>query len=439
MAILRFNLMHSAEHVTLGNINKKRIKVGNLLIFACFFMYMMSMAVKGIYAAEISYIQEMWNIGYAQTSLANTFYFVTYGASQVVLFFIMRKISLKKYIAFTVPFSALCAILMGTSSSVVEIWAYFGLTGALQAGIYCGCNSILTRYLATSQLSKANKTMNLGYAIGTVLAYGTCALCITYDKWRLPYFILGGIFMVSVIIFLSVAFHAYRFKHINEMIDSHNKNTSITIDNDDNPIIMLNTKRKTVWFYVIDLMLAFVITSLYYFIMNNFTPLLVKEHGLSDNIAIYVSILAPVTIALGPIMVISLCNKHRNFIRQGLIFTLIALPIPLLLAFLYKVHFLIAIVLTVVFVVVTNGIKAVSLSVITFKMRKQINAGAYSALSNAVASLAAGITPTILGGVIDATGWQVAYLVVFGIMVVFTSVMLIIDVAVTRNDKRIKN
>ena len=89
------------------DINKKRIKVGNLLIFACFFMYMMSMAVKGIYAAEISYIQEMWNIGYAQTSLANTFYFVTYGASQVVLFFIMRKISLKKYIAFTVPFSAL--------------------------------------------------------------------------------------------------------------------------------------------------------------------------------------------------------------------------------------------------------------------------------------------------------------------------------------------
>ena len=76
------------------------------------------------------------------------------------------------------------------------------------------------------------------------------------------------------------------------------------------------------------------------------------------------------------------------------------------------------------FVIVTNGIKAVSLSVITFKMRKQINAGAYSALSNAVASLAAGITPTILGGVIDATGWQVAYLVVFGIMVVFTLVML---------------
>ena len=40
--------------------------------------------------------------------------------------------------------------------------------------------------------------------------------------------------------------------------------------------------------------------------------------------------------------------------------------------------------LVVIFIVVVNGIKAIVLSVITFKMKDIINFGAYSAISNAV-------------------------------------------------------
>ena len=439
MPILRFNLMHhGAEHVTLKNIDKKRIRVGNLLILACFFMYMMSMAVKAIYASQIAYIQQMWQIGYAQTSLANTFYFVTYGLTQVALFFVMKKISIKKYITFTVPFSAVCAILMGTSSGIVEMWAYFGLTGALQAGIYCGCNSILTRYLPTKQLTKANKLMNLGYATGTVIAYTTSALCITYDRWRIPYFILGGIFMVSVIVFLLSAHYAFRFRHINELLDRQEKSKTIKVDYDTDTILRLDSKKKTTWFYIIVLILTFVITSIYYFVMNNVTPLLVKEHGLSESIAIYVSIIAPITMSLGPLMTISACNKRRNFISQGVLFAIIILPLPLLLAFFYKANVILTLALTIVMIILTKAVQTIAMSVITFKMRKQINAGAYSAITNAIASLAAGTTPTILGGIIDTKGWQTAYATVFAIMVVFIVAMIVVNFIVCRLDKKRK-
>lgn len=437
MAHFRFNLHHREEHVTLGNIEASRLKVGKLLIFACFFMYMMSMAVKGIFAAEVAYIQKLWSIGYAKTSMANTFYFVTYGLVQVFMFIFMSKINIRKYLAFTVPFSAICAVLMGTSTDIVQMWAYFGLTGALQAGIFCGCNSTLTKNLPTCQLSIANRFMNLGYASGTVIAYGLCGLCISYDLWRLPYFVLGSIFFVSVIFFLIVEKYASRYSHINEMIDGHNLTvkTNKVADDENDPIFTLETRKKRIIFYTVDLTLTFIITALYYCIMNNVTPLLANEHGLGQNVAIYVSILAPIAISLGPMILISACNKDRDFIRQGIKYMFIVLPIPLLLAFFYKVHVILALVLTIIFVVLTNGVKSIALSVITFKMRKHINSGAYSAISNAIASIAAGVTPTMIGSVIDNSGWKTAYFVTFAVALTLTLSLIVIDVIVRKADK----
>ncbi|MBR2449388.1 MAG: MFS transporter, partial [Clostridia bacterium] len=305
-----------------------------------------------------------------------------------------------------------------------------------QAGIFCGCNSILTKNLPTCQLSIANRFMNLGYAMGTVIAYGLCGLCISFDLWRIPYFVLGSIFLFAVILFLSVAKYASRYNHINEMIDGQKLATNNgKIDGESDPIFTLETRKKKVLFYTVDLTLTFFITALYYCIMNNVTPLLANEHGLGQNVAIYVSILAPVAISAGPMILISACNKDRDFIRQGIKYMCIVLPIPLLLAFFYKVNVILALVLTIIFVVLTNGVKSIALSVITFKMRKHINSGAYSAISNAIASLAAGITPTIIGTIIDNSGWKVAYLVTFAVALVLTLTLLLIDIRVRKADK----
>ena len=59
MAGSRFNLQEH-ETVNLKNINQKRIKVGNLLIFACFSMFMLSMAVKGTFAAQTAFLKNLW-------------------------------------------------------------------------------------------------------------------------------------------------------------------------------------------------------------------------------------------------------------------------------------------------------------------------------------------------------------------------------------------
>ena len=115
------------------------------------------------------------------------------------------------------------------------------------------------------------------------------------------------------------------------------------------------------------------------------------------------------------------------------------LPIPLFLAFFYKVSLILTLLLTIIFVILANGVKAVGLSIITFKMRKQLNSGAYSAISNAAASVSAGVTPTLIGTVLDNFGWKSAYLVTFSITLVFLAVLIIVDLLVLKTNKKRKS
>ena len=143
MELFRFGFHKEKEGVNIANIDKQRFKMGNLLIFACFFLYASSSAIKGVFAAELKYIVELWDLEYAKVSMANTFYFIGYALIQIVIFLASKKIDLKKMIIFTVPFAIVCSVLMGFSSNVIQMWAFFGLTGAFQASLFCGCNYIL--------------------------------------------------------------------------------------------------------------------------------------------------------------------------------------------------------------------------------------------------------------------------------------------------------
>lgn len=441
-----FHLHNNHNHINLSNVDKARYKYGNLLIFACFFLYTASMAAKGVFAAQMKFIADLWQLEYAKVSMANTYYFVAYGLVQIGLFAFMSKISMRKYLVWTVPVAAITTALIGAATKIEHIWIYFGISGAFQAGIYAGCNLMLTRYLPLKQLSKANKIMNLGYATGTVVAYLLSALFIGFggEAWRLPYYIISALFMASVVTFGIIILISRRFAKINGMLDkkyieSVKKEKNNAMDDSD-PLITLESKKKTVIFYVVDLVMAFLITSLYYCIMNYITSLLVEVHHLPQDISIYVSIIAPITIAIGPMMTISSCDHHKDFIRQALKFSLIILPIPVLLAFLYDFNLFVALGLSVVFVVLANGVKSIVLGVMAFKMRKVMNAGAYSAISNAVASIAAGVTPTLIGAVIDGPGgWAAAYWVTFGVCALIVVALFVIDIIVRRDYKKAHN
>lgn len=419
--LFRFGHTSGAKNVRNKTEKSKRFFGPGTIIAACFLLYTSMMASKGVFLAEIAYLMEEFAVDKATASLTNTWYFVAYAGAQVLLFFIIKRLNIKKFLLFTVPLSAVAVMLMGLSRGIYDMYVLFAICGIFQAGVYAGCNATLTSCLPACYLSRANSVMNFGYATGTVISYAFCAVCVRMTLWRIPFFVMGGFLLVCVIFYFICAVKCSNLK--NEEKE--------TVDQSVKPLpeeafIKVGRGRKKALFYVVDLILVFFITVLYYAVMNWISTLLVEIHHLSQDISIYITILAPALISLGPVMTIRSCDRDRDFVKVGMKYMLAVLPIPLLLSFLYNVNVIVAFVLSVVFVIVVNGVKAIVLSIIAFKLREEVNTAEYCVISNATASLAGGIAPTVVGSIIDSHGWSVSYLVIFAI-----SLFVFVSIAVT--------
>jgi cyanate permease len=112
------------------------------------------------------------------------------------------------------------------------------------------------------------------------------------------------------------------------------------------------------------------------------------------------------------------------------------IPIPLILAFYYKLNWIFALALSLIYVIIANGVKAMVLSVMAYKMRKVMDVGAYSAISNAVASVSAGVTPTIIGLIIDNHGWSSSYLATLALTIIVAIAILVIDLMVRKQYRK---
>jgi sugar phosphate permease len=403
----------------------------NTLIAACFLLYTSMMAAKGVFIAEIAYLMEVFSVDKATASLANTYYFVAYAAVQVILFFVVKKMNLQRFLTVTVPIAAVATAFMGLSRGITDMYFLFAVCGLFQAGVYCGCNATLTKYLPSRYLSRANSVMNLGYATGTVIAYVFSAVCVRFTLWRVPFFAMGAF------LFLAVAFFAICVKGAAGMNEEDKK--SVSADTaarfDKPPFITLRGKRSKPLFYAAVLVIVFLVTCLYYAINNWITTMMVEEHGLSQDVAIYIAVLAPTLIALGPMMTIRYCDKHENFIRGGYVFLTFVLPIPLILAFVYGYNAIVTFVLSVIYIIFVNGVKAIGLSVMAFKLRGEVDTAEYTSITNAVASLAGGVAPTVAGKIIDAEGWRASYFAVFAMTLASVLAMICVDAIARKNRK----
>ena len=76
----------------------KKEKSTKFLIWAGFFVYLLMMGSKNVYTAEVAAIQLAFGKTKAETSLAMTYYFITYAVMQILLSFVMGKLNLKIYL-----------------------------------------------------------------------------------------------------------------------------------------------------------------------------------------------------------------------------------------------------------------------------------------------------------------------------------------------------
>ncbi len=311
------------QSINFANKEEVRQKTGKRYMLACMIFYITSTSVKGIFASETRYLIEIWKLTQAQVQLANTFYFITYGAVQILMFIFMSKINVQKYTFITIPISAIISMLMGLATNIQMMWVLFALVGVFQASIFCAVNYLLTKHLPIKLLPTANKWIASGYAIGTAFSYVVSALFVGFNLWRVPYFLINGVLLISLVWVIYETKIITKFSKINRKLDnkqllsdSNNTNNNLPLSKAKRPIVTLSSKKRKVIFYVTILTISLIINGIYYGAMNFVTSVLVDIYAFPQDASIYVATIVPIVIILGPMITISSCEKHNDFIKQ---------------------------------------------------------------------------------------------------------------------------
>lgn len=415
-------------------MEKRRSRAYVLLIFASVFLYLTLTASKNLYSAEKTTLYGLGTFGNL-TDLATTmeYYFYTYAATQIALAFFIKKINIKWFLAVTVGISAILTVLVSFTSGIGQHYIIFAINGILQAGIWGILLKILSVYLPMRLLPIANQIMSAAPAAASAIAYGVAALF--GDNWKLPFFILGLLLLFCVVLYtvsvnIVAKFPKDMSTHHIVMSDGTEADVS---DEEENDFIHLDSKHRVAVFYAVSIFIGFIVTSIYFMVNNSLDIYLKEIGGFGNSTAKILTVFAPLAAVVGPLVCVRSCERHRNFIAVAAVYFGLSLAVMTAVLFVFDKSVIAALVLIVLFLLLANGGRSVSLSVAALKMRTKIDTGVYSTIVNAVASVASGVTPKIITSILDreslsvTESWRISLGIIFLVnLVAVVALMLII-------------
>ncbi len=417
----------------------KNKKSYNFLIFACALVWVIMMGSKNIYTAEYIEIGNLFNVSKPQASLAMTFYFITYSAVQVLLFFYMGKVNIKWYMLISTVLSGVVTVIVALATELWQLWWILAINGILQAGVWGMCTAVLDKYLPITMKSKANMIMNIGTAASGIISYGSASLFVSFKTLASPFTFFGIILSISAIIFYIAVNNCSKLHKENQKNIKDNQVETATVSEQKQslPFTLKTSKRRTI-FYIATFILSVVAHFVFYGALNWNPSMLEENFNLKTEIATIISVLAPLATTIGPVIAIYHCEKHSNFIYVGLSYSLVASIFALIMMFVYNVNIILSLGVLILYLIVLQGLVTIIFSVISYKLSQYINAGAHSGLMNAAGGISAGIAPPIFGAIIEGASWQINYLVIFGISIAIAATSAVI-LYLLKNKKLNKN
>ena len=414
--------------------DKKKNRISYTFIWSCFFLYVFMMSSKNSYTAEMVELIEVFNSTKPDVSLAMTYYFVTYAVGQILLSFCMGKINLKVYLGVTAGISSILTIMIGLMKTLEPIYVLCAVNGALQAGIYSGCMQCLSRQLDKKLLPAANKIMALGTSFASVAAYAVPALFVALDKWNYPFFVLGALFLASVVFFI-ISYNKIK-RYPPAIQNSAGKTVAVS---DEKPFMTLQGKGKKIGFFAMMAFLTLIGNATYYGTFN-WVPNLIKEvFHQGESLSILLTLLFPVVQAITSIWVVNLCEKYVNIIAVSFWLMVVAMVIFVPMLFVHDLNIVLTLVCMVAFTALAAGARQVFSGILAFKMRTQLSSGGYLAYTNAFAALAAGVIPPLAASVIEAEGYRTLFIIAMALSVIYMVIIGVWSLAHTGKIKKFKN
>ena len=422
------------------NINYKKSHkfIYYLLIICSFFTYVSLTASKSIYTANKTTLYSLGIFGNL-TDLATTFeyYFYTYAIMQVFLAFFMSKINVKWFLSITVGISAILTSLMAFTNTITEHYIIYTVNGILQAGVWGCLFKNLSKYLPKDFLSIGNGVMSAGPTTSYALSYVVTALF--GEDWRTPFLMMGIVLFVSVILYFISATLVSKIKS-NDEEKTINEQTSIK---NENPLVKFSSTKSVISFYICSLVIGFIITSVYFMLNNNVDFFLKEVGGFTNSQSKTLTIIATVVTVIGPLFTVALCEKYKNYLKVGGVLCSISLVFMLVLVFAFEYSAIFSLVMFIIFLVIINGARTISLSIAGLNQRSNVDSGTYITAVNVFSAIASGVAPKLLSMIIDSENlstilsWRISFIIIAVAVLTLSIFCLLSDLIVNKRNKKI--
>lgn len=398
-------------------------KAYNFLVFSALIMYILFLAVKNSFTAEITTIMDFFAIDKPTASMTTTYYFFTYGITQIFLFFFISKFNLKWFLTTTLSISAILMFVVGFCTNIVQIYIIYAISGIMQAGLWAGIIAVLSLYLPKKLIAGANKILSIGMPVAGGLSYGVSAIFNSFGNWSGPFIIMGALVFVAVWVFYLAIINVQKVYRYD--LSSASENTIVESKEKEIELFDLSTKLKKILFYLTSFALSFLSTSIYFAILNWIPSLMVDIYEMSNSVSTLITTIVPLSIIAGPIIVINYCEKYKNLMLVAAVFFAMSIIFVLYMVFFYSFNLIASLVILIILLNIVHGARSIFSSIMAFKIRNQVNSGGYAAIANAFASLGASFAPTIIGAIIESAGWGVSYLTILIINIVLVALLIL--------------
>ncbi len=392
-------------------MNKELNKNYNALIFLGIFLYFSLMFSKQIFNAEIIEIQEVFHASATKTSLVTLVYYVVYAISQFALVLFIDKIKLRYFLSITLGVSAILTMLIGIvgnmGAGLPFLFVVFALNGVLQVGNYAGIVKIFSKYLNREKYMLAMKCISIAATVSLAGSYAISAFFVAFSRWDMPFIVSGALFLISVLVFF-FGFNPV-VKKIKELGHSEEDHKKVK-ENKSKVTLSSKTKSSVFTFMALVCIIALLSNFLYYGLNNWFSKLMYDEHGIPKHYSILLSVGVSLLTAIASTVAISYFSKSKRSNQVATLGYVVLIILSVVIAFTYKLNVIYVMLICILFICLTQGLKTLYNAVVTYDVKDVVEPGKYSLMFNAMASISAGCSPTVISLIFENFGWSYSFI-----------------------------
>lgn len=391
---------------------KKKQSYPLRLMWLCWLIYAVSYMGKVNYNANVNQVMAFYNVGEAEYGLVTTFFFIAYGAGQIINGILCKKYNLKWVIfaSLTISGAINFAIPFIPASSFGVVKFLWLLNGASMSFLWPSLIRLLSENLSKRNMAKASVIIGTTVATGTFAIYGLSAI---YSMFNFKFaFYTAGIALPFVAL-VWIAFAPNLMKKAKAVAEEE-EIEEIPLSN---PVSTqaqrsVGVERKLLFLSIFTLMAYAVFTNLIKDGLTTWVPNILKEDfGLADSLSIIFTLALPMVTVFGNMFAVKLHKKVPDFVTQCAIQFFVAGSLIVLV--IVSVYFSILPLTVVGFAFAcffAGACNSIITSIFPLFMKGKVNSGLIAGILNGFCYVGSAISQYGLGSVSEALGSWTAVL-----------------------------